>query len=334
MALQTLPSVATDYAALQRAENGAAVSAALRLWKRMGNDFDASFIQIAPQLIDVMNTAQLRISQNAQAYIPEILDATGQSAANKPRLTIPESTFVGTAGNGLATESLAYGAVTRAKTAVGKGATAPQALAQGGQFMALSMGTMLSDTRRGMEGFETYSRPVSGFVRQLTPPSCGRCVVLAGKWYRKNAGFARHNGCDCISIPASENVGGDITTDPQEYLSSLDEKGLSKALGSQANAKAYSEYGADPFQIVNSHRAGIGKAQQYGRNIKYTTEGMTKRGLAYKQMRNVRALSRGPTAYETGRRVNARRLMPESILGLKLSQERTASMLRDFGWLR
>jgi len=300
----------------------------------MGNEFDASFIQIAPQLIDVMNTAQLRISQNAQAFIPEILDATGQSRANKPRLTIPENAFVGTAGNGLPTESLAYGAVIRAKTAIGAGVTTKEALAQGGQFMALSLGTMLSDTRRGMEGFETYSRPVSGYVRMLTPPSCGRCVILAGKHYRKNKGFARHPGCDCVHIPASENVAGDMTTDPQEYLSSLDDDALSKALGSQANAKAYSEYDADPFQIVNSYRAGIRKAQQYGRNIKYTTEGMTRRGLAYKQMQNVRSLSRGPTALETRRRVIAPRLMPESIFSLNLSQERTASMLRDFGWLR
>ena len=300
----------------------------------MGNEFDASFIQIAPQLIDVMNTAQLRISQNAQAFIPEILDATGQSRANKPRLTIPENAFVGTAGNGLPTESLAYGAVIRAKSAVGTGMTTKEALAQGGQFMALSMGTMLSDTRRGMEGFETYSRPVSGYVRMLTPPSCGRCVILAGKRYRKNKGFARHPGCDCVHIPASENVAGDMTTNYSEYLNGLDEQGLSKALGSQANAKAFAEYGADPFQIVNSYRSGISKAQQYGRTIKYTTEGTTVRGMAYTQMSRVRALSGLAKQGGRYRSLTAPRLMPESIFSLNLSQERTASMLRDFGWLR
>jgi len=255
---------------------------------------------------------------------------------------------VGTAGNGLPTESLAYGAVIRAKTAVGNGMTTKEALAQGGQFMALSLGTMLSDTRRGMEGFETYSRPVAGFIRQLSPPSCPRCVILAGKWYRKNAGFDRHPGCDCIGIPAAENVAGDMLTDTNEYLNSLDDDGLTYALGSKKNAEAFRDYGADPFQIANAYRktpvygadgvkryvGGVEKAQQYGKNVKYTKEGMTKRGLAYKQMQNVRALSRGPTVYETDRRVIARRLMPETIIGFKLSQKRTAELLGDFGWLR
>src|SRR5690606_23965723 len=42
------------------------------------------------------------------------------------------------------------------------------------------------------------------YVRMLTPPSCSRCTVLAGRWYRKNAGFARHPGC----FPAGAMVSG------------------------------------------------------------------------------------------------------------------------------
>ncbi|WP_062077697.1 hypothetical protein [Demequina globuliformis] len=334
MAIQSLPRVASDYARDQRAENGAAVAAVKRLWRRMGSDFDASFLAIAPDLIEVSNTAQARISGQAQAYIPAILEATDQAKADRPRFDIDPGAYVGTAGDGRPTEVLMYGAVTEAKKQVKAGASESVALHRAGEWIAGAVGTILSDTHRGMEGFESYARPVSGWVRQLTPPSCGRCVILAGKHYRKSQGFQRHPGCDCVHIPAAENVAGDLTTDVGEYLGSLDEQGLAKALGSKANALAYAEFDADPYQIVNAYSSGVKKAQQYGRNITYTTEGTTVRGVAYQQMSRVRALSAlSKSPGSRYRQLTAPRLMPETIIGLGLSQERTRDMLRDFGWL-
>src|SRR5680860_1340404 len=101
MALQQVPTVATDYATLQRAENAAAVAAVRRLWNRVGDDFTPGFLNVAPQMFEVMNTAQVRISENAQAYIPEVLAATGQAKADRPTFDVNPTTFVGTAGDGL-----------------------------------------------------------------------------------------------------------------------------------------------------------------------------------------------------------------------------------------
>lgn len=347
MALQNVPSVATEYATLQRNENAAAVAAVGRLWRRVGDDFSAGFLNVAPQMFEVMNTAQVRIAENAQVYIPEALAATGQSKYDKPSFDVNPQTFMGYAGDGLPTETLAYGAVTHAKTAIGKGSTVAEALSAGGQYLSLAVGTMLSDTRRGMEGLESASRPVTGYVRMLTPPSCGRCVILAGKRSRKSQAFLRHPGCDCVNIPSAESIAGEFTVDTGAYLDSLSPQDLAKTLGSKANAEAYAQYGADPRQIINAYRkAGDVRPAQITRSlivdgkpvlsklaVKATTEGTTVRSYAYSQMSRVRALS--ATAKNGGRyrTVTAPRLMPESILSLGLSRERTAQMLRDFGWI-
>ena len=201
---QNAPRVAVEYASALRDENAAAVAAMLRQWRRVRGDLDADFLRTAPQLIEIANTAQLRVSRLAQEFIPEVLEATGQARANRPAWDIAENVFVGTAGDGRPTETLIYGALTTTKTAIGEGATYGQALERGGKFLSLATGTLLSDTSRGMEGFESASRPVSGWVRMLTPPSCGRCVILAGRHFKRNRGFERHPGC----FPAGAVVSG------------------------------------------------------------------------------------------------------------------------------
>lgn len=204
MALQNLPPVAIEYAAKQRRENAAAVAAVRRLWLRVGDDFTPGFLNVAPQIFEVMNTAQVRISENAQTFIPQILAATDQAKYDRPTFDVKATAFMGVAGDGLPTESLAYGAVIRAKDAVGKGSTALQARVAGANYLSLAVGTMLSDTRRGMEGLESASRPITGYVRMLTPPSCGRCVILAGKRSKRSQAFLRHPGC----FPAGAVVSG------------------------------------------------------------------------------------------------------------------------------
>jgi hypothetical protein len=43
-----------------------------------------------------------------------------------------------------------------------------------------------------------------GYIRLLTPPSCARCVILAGRFYRWSDGFKRHPNC----FPAGTIVSG------------------------------------------------------------------------------------------------------------------------------
>lgn len=332
---QNAPRVATEYAVALRDETGAAIAAMLRQWRRVRGDLDRDFLRTAPQLIAISNAAQLSVSRLAQAYIPEVLAATGQAGADRPEWEISERAFVGTAGDGRPTESLIYGALTTTKEAIGSGSAYADALERGGTYLSMAVGTMLSDTSRGMESFETYSRPVSGYVRMLTPPSCGRCVILAGKWFKKNRGFERHPDCDCRHIPAAESMAGDMTVDTDAYLDSLDDAALAKALGSRANAQAFREFGADSRQLVNAYRktGGIKTAQVYGHTVRYTTEGTTVRGVAAYQMRRVRALSEMAKDGGRYRRVTAPRLMPSSIFQIAENRSHAERLLRDHGWL-
>jgi len=314
---QALPQSAREYAVAQRRESQAAVAAVLRLWRRMGADFDESFARIRPSLLAVVETAQARVAEGAVAYVPDVLEETGQSRAIRPAGRVRTAGLVGVAGDGRPVESLLFGAVTRSKERVGAGLSPAQALASGSRWLGTSVGTLLSDTGRQSESLAIGVRPVGGYVRMLNPPSCSRCVILAGRWYSKSSGFQRHPGCDCRHIPASESAAGDLTVSPVDYFDSLSIE-QQDATFTKAGADAIRN-GADMNQVVNARR-GMRQAQVGGRQILITTEGTTKRGAAARALRT-----------ETGGR--RPRLMPESIAQIATSRDDYLRLLRANGYL-
>lgn len=333
---QALPRAAEVYGADQRAEIAAATAAVGRLWSRMTPDFEPSFDAILPDLLMVSDTAQSRVAAQAQEYVPAVLAQTGQDAAVRARLDVDALSLVGTSGDGLTTEGVLYGAVTRAKDAVGVGLPVTEALSRGGAWLSTAFATMLSDTGRASERLAMQARPVSGFVRMLEPPSCGRCVVLAGKWSRSSEAFDRHPNCDCRNIPAAESDGRDLTVNPGVYFNEQDVAGQIRMMGSKANAEAVREFGADPAQIINAYREswGVRPAQVYGRTVKYTTEGTTRRGLAFRRMSRADYVRAAGEA-KRGRygALRAPRLMPESIAQIATDRADQERLLRLYGWL-
>lgn len=117
--------------------------------------------------------------------------------------------------------------------------------------------SLVQDAGNAAEQVAIATRPDVGWVRQLTPPSCSRCVPLAGRVYRYSDGFLRHPGDDCVTIAVRE---GDTTyvTDPVELVRRGEVTGLSKA-----DQQAILD-GADFNQVVNvrSKRAGLSEAGQ------------------------------------------------------------------------
>lgn len=111
------------------------------------------------------------------------------------------------------------------------------------------------------------------YVRLLTPPSCKRCVVLAGRVYKDLDGFERHPGDDCVHWPVKDwqtahDAG--LVSSPAEAF----DKGMIRDL-TQAERKAI-EDGADITTVINSG-SGMYTASLYGHRVKATRYGTTKR---------------------------------------------------------
>ena len=144
--------------------------------------------------------------------------------------------------------------------------------------LAMLVASAVQDAGRNGASVRMAVTPsVTGYVRMLNPPSCSRCVVLAGKFYRWNEGFERHPMCDCRHIPSTENLAGDLTTDPMAYFESLTPAEQDATFGA-AGAQAIRD-GADMGRVVNARRnGGVRKAQLFGKSAFTTTVGTGRSG--------------------------------------------------------
>jgi hypothetical protein len=141
--------------------------------------------------------------------------------------------------------------------------------------MRLMVATQVQDAARVSAGVAIAARPrVTGYIRMLNPPSCSRCVLLAGKWFKWNTGFERHPKCDCRHVPAAEDQAEDLRTHPDRYFGSLTADEQDAAFG-KAGAQAIRD-GADIGQVVNA-RAGMSTASIGGRPVRITTVGTKRR---------------------------------------------------------
>lgn len=258
------------------------------------------------ELARVVAAMQLLAARDSLASIGPMLDE--QNITAPPAGEIIAASFAGTASDGRPLESL----FARAND-------------QGS--LGLMVVTQVQDAARQAAAVSIASRPGIGYVRMLNPPSCSRCAVLAGKYFRFNQGFLRHPRCDCRHIPANENTAGDLRTDPNAYFDSLS-KADQDRIFTNAGAEVI-RHGADISQVVNVRRrtAGMEFAQvspikRDARGNLYTTEGTTRRGLAAQQQAGLRR--NGPVQ---------QRLMPETILERAKDREDAQRLLRLYGYL-
>ncbi|EOM78059.1 hypothetical protein Rrhod_0600 [Rhodococcus rhodnii LMG 5362] len=303
-----------------------------RLWRRMQQgDLDETWFRIAgPMLIAVLQ-AQEEAARAAVDYVPAVLGATNIDAV--PEGAVQTSALVGVAGDGRPVDSLLVGARVAAKNAVAAGQSRAQAVDAGGRWLNTAVSTLLSDTGRAAESVGIAARPGVGYVRMLNPPSCSRCVVLAGKYYRWNRGFRRHPGCDCRHIPARESMSDDLRVEPRRYFESLPQAAQESTFG-VAGSQAIRD-GADLGQVVNANR-GTQTAQVFGRQLDITLEGVTRRGRAYRAMSEAGYVQRQGELRATGERYRswrAPRLMPETIYRIADDRADALRMLRLYGYL-
>jgi hypothetical protein len=227
----------------------------------------------------------------------------------------------------------------------------------GGSALSTIVRTQVADAGRSATGVAMHARSaVKEYVRMLTPPSCSRCVILAGKRFKAQEAFDRHERCDCVNVPAVEDVADDIMTDPKAYFESLSATDQDRYF-TQAGAQAIRD-GADMNQVVNARRGAAGLSQPgrltaaeqkmlrggrdrgylqrvdvYGRQVYVTTEGTTRRGVAGKKLG---AWSDDAVKVEgvRNRRARTPRLMPEACYELAGGdREEALRLLRRFGYL-
>lgn len=236
-------------------------------------------------MLDAVQLGRAAAVTTSLGYTADVLAETGQVAPAFGELN-PQA-FLSQAPNGQPMADVLAGAVVQAKVAVKAGATSTEALDRAGKWLTGVLLTTMADTGRAVVGADIAQRPtLTGYTRMLNPPSCSRCVILAGKWFRWNEGFLRHPRCDCRHIPASEDRAGDLRTDPYDYFNSLSEEkqdklfrphGVSKERADEvgrSNARAIRD-GADIYRIENVRMNGLSTARgkaRYGSPDRMTVD--------------------------------------------------------------
>lgn len=334
----TTPTTARSYYRRQQARQYVALTALRREWRRMepqGRWLEQFYDDVGPRMLMLLLAAQRDTTRASDAYVPAVLDEIGVGGDGP---SVPQDAFVGTAGDGREVATLLEQSVAVAAVAY-DGGLEPQtasvdALGQAERWLTKIGATLLADTARASESAAMAGRPqAGGFVRMLSPPSCSRCAILAGKFYRWNVGFLRHPRCDCRHIPAAEAVAGDITVDPGAYFDSLSPAEQNRVFTNDG-AQAIRD-GADMNQVVNA-RKGMQTAQVYGQKTIITTEGTTRRGVAYRSL-NARFQNSSNDVRALGQRyfrTTSVRLMPESIYQIADGdRDQAVRLLRLHGYL-
>ncbi|MCX4470463.1 hypothetical protein OOK41_09105 [Micromonospora sp. NBC_01655] len=339
--MSTPVDLADDHARYRRRLAVAAAGEAGRLWRlvdpaRIGE----SWLGSLARLLVLLTGAQQAVAARADGYLDEVLDAQGMASDAAGRVSA--QALAGVASDGRDLADLLYRPVISALVGIKQGATVERAMAGGAATLDMIVRTQVADAGRVADQVAMVARPAaSGYVRMLVGRSCSRCVVLAGRRYRWNAGFDRHPRCDCVHVPAAEDTADEIRTNPRAYFDSLTADEQDRAF-TKAGAEAI-RLGGDLGQVVNARRGARGlstagarvsgdEAQVlrggrdrgrleavdvYGRRLLVTTEGVTVRGVA-------------------GRRLGGKtpRLMPESILQIAGDDRAEAvRLLTRFGYI-
>lgn len=268
MQLQQLPQPSLDFYRHQQQIAAVTVVSVSKLWRRMGTNFDSSWFELRPSVVQSVHVGRAAAVTSAGQYTPALLAATGQVAPASGSLN--SARFLASAPDGRDMGTLLDESVIRAKVGVARGLSSVGALESAGSWLTGMLLTVMADTRRSVVGADIVQRPaIAGYTRMLNAPSCSRCVILAGKWFRWNAGFQRHPRCDCIHVPSTTRAFAEeqgFVSDPYEYFNSLSREQQEKVFG-RIEARAIRD-GGDIFRIENIKLRGLATAKG---NLRYGT---------------------------------------------------------------
>ena len=319
--MSTPETAVKHYRAMLRLQRSARAAAAVA-WSSLSAAYlSESWDSVSPALERAVSRLQLDAATRGAGYGGNTLADQGLYEA--PEAWVDPSSLAGVSSRGASLGAALYSAIPHTKDLIAGGMPERVALARGREVLQMSAATQVADAGRTAAGLDTFARPKVGYVRMLNPPSCSRCSVLAGRFYRNNEGFRRHPRCDCVHVPttrteAAESEG--LVHDPYAYFESLSESAQDKTFG-KAQAQAIRD-GADLFQVVNARRgmsyAGVSSdGTRRGQKVvsDFTREGTTRRALW------------------GGANPKGKRLTPDAIYAQGLPREATLDLLAKHGYL-
>lgn len=261
---------------------------AASLWRRVDRSrILDSWRTLAPTLVASIMASQLAAGNLAGPYVEEALRVQGGGAPEQARIN--PAGLVGVASDGRPLETLLLSPAFTVIEALGRGATLQQSMLMGQSHARMIASTQVSDAYRVASTVAGATRQVTQYVRAITPPSCSRCIILAGADQFWKTDFQRHPKCRCVSVPvATDDPRSDLITDPEAYFDSLSRDEQDR-LFTKAGAEAIRD-GADMGRVVNARRkaAGLSGAAQgqrgrlrsrnvFGADV-FTTAELTVRG--------------------------------------------------------
>lgn len=298
------PTRASEEYEAQKRLTVATLAAVRAQWGRMSGDWWSSFDSIGPQMATILTAGQLASAGRGAAYVPEVLADQGMSPQPVGRVNL--RAFAGQAADGRELTSLLSRSVIHSKSA--------GTLDAGRAFLDMAVETELEDAHRGAIQVATVARPGVGYIRMVNEPCCKDCAVLAGKWFKSNTGFLRHPNCRCFHLPS---------TDPASKYATYPDPANITGL-SQGERKAL-DAGGDYSQVINASRGA-------SKNKMSTTEGTTRRGVAYSAMGgDTRRDARRPG--ERYRRTTRRRITPDGIYKVASTPEEARRLLAANGYI-
>lgn len=293
-----------------------AVTVGRQRWARLDpGNLRASFSAlVGPMLLSLLTAAQQEAAAGAQGYVTDAVAAQGATSAAAGQLAV--SAFVGSSSDGRPLQSLLMGPLYETLDLISQGLAVEQALGQGRSMLDRILATQVQDAARVSVGVaQVVDRSVKTWVRQTVPPSCSRCIILAGGVSHVQTAFKRHPFCDCVNVPSAEVI---EPTSPRALFDRMTDQQLRQSGWSAGDVAAIRD-GADIYQVTNAHR-GLRTMTFAGQQTQTTTVGVTRHGLF-----GSRALrdQRGHTA----------RLTPEAIYQLAGSRGEAIDMLRRYGYI-
>lgn len=323
-----LPLAAREFYATQQAVAEAAQTEVGRLWRRMGDNFDGSWSRIRVPVLATIVEGQHQMTTKAVDYVPRMLDQA--DIPDRPTGDFVPESLAGIASDGRPLASLADQAVIGAKVAVSNGATVEQALDEQGVWLQIVAQLQVADAARQAVGILTASRKnIGGHVRVLNPPSCSRCAILGGRFYRWSKGFDRHPGDDCTMAPVPSKAYAEAEGFVQSPMDAYRNGEISDL--TEAQIKALDE-GADISQVVNAYK-GVSTTSTRTRVINRRGGMSVPTGVQPGQPDLLAFIDPGTRFRST--HVPQSGLTPEGIYAeARGNRDRAIELLREYGYLK